>query len=74
MRVVSLCNRSEFLKEETKLPVKDRSASSDGSEIALMKYAHIYFFDSIEYRKKNKKIAEIPFNSKNKYQVFSYYR
>ena len=42
----------------------------DASETALLKYTEISTGDVDDFRKKHKKVVEIPFNSTNKYQVF----
>ena len=47
----------------------DRKVNGDASEAALLKFAEISVGEIIEYRDKNKKLAEIAFNSTNKYQV-----
>ena len=51
------------------MPVTGRKASGDGSEVALLKYSHTYFSNVLKYRSSHQKVAEIPFNSVNKYQV-----
>ena len=45
------------------------SFSGDASESALLKYVEMSIGSVEERRQKNKKVAEIPFNSTNKYQV-----
>lgn len=47
----------------------NRDCSGDASESALMKYIELSEGSVKEMREKHKKIAEIPFNSTNKYQV-----
>lgn len=46
-----------------------RECSGDASESALMKYVELSEGSVKEMREKYKKVAEIPFNSTNKYQV-----
>jgi len=46
-----------------------RECNGDASESALLKCVELSIGLVVEYRKKNKKICEIPFNSTNKYQV-----
>ena len=46
-----------------------RECSGDASETALLKCVELSFGNVAEYRKRNRKICEIPFNSTNKYQV-----
>ena len=47
----------------------NRDCSGDASESALMKYVELSEGSVKEMRENYKKIAEIPFNSTNKYQV-----
>lgn len=41
----------------------------DASETALLKFSEVILGDVMEIRKRNRKVAEIPFNSTNKFQV-----
>lgn len=41
----------------------------DASETALLKFSEVILGDVMEIRKRNHKVAEIPFNSTNKFQV-----
>ena len=50
-------------------PVLKREVNGDASEAALLKCTELSLGDTLAFRGKNKKIAEIPFNSTNKYQV-----
>jgi len=70
-RVACLCNRSEFKTdaENMKKPVLQREVNGDASEAAILKCTELSTGDVMAYRKKNKKVCEIPFNSTNKYQV-----
>ncbi len=43
--------------------------NGDASEAALLKCMELAIHDILQYRKKNKKVCEVPFNSTNKYQV-----
>ncbi len=47
----------------------DRHVIGDASEAALLKFHEISMGETMAYRDKNPKFAEIPFNSNNKYQV-----
>merc|ERR1739838_132210 len=70
-RVAPLCNRSEF-KEDTEnmaKPVLQREVNGDASEAAILKCTELSTGNIMAYRKKNKKVCEIPFNSTNKYSV-----
>lgn len=70
MRIAALCNRAEFKAgQEKNEKVLQRECTGDASEIALLKFSELTMGNITEYRKKNPKIAEIPFNSTNKYQV-----
>ena len=46
-----------------------RECAGDASESALLKCVELSIGHVTEYRKKHKKVCEIPFNSTNKYQV-----
>merc|ERR1712226_1743030 len=68
-RVSMLCNRAEFKPDQDNVPVLKRECNGDASESALLKCVELSIGHVTEYRAKNKKICEIPFNSTNKYQV-----
>jgi len=70
-RVACLCNRAEFKgdKENMAKPVLQREVNGDASEAAILKCTELSTGNVMEYRKKHKKVCEIPFNSTNKYQV-----
>jgi len=70
-RVACLCNRSEF-KDNTEnmgKPVLQREVNGDASEAAILKCTELSTGGVMAYRKRNKKVCEIPFNSSNKYAV-----
>ncbi|ULT89873.1 hypothetical protein L3Y34_008347 [Caenorhabditis briggsae] len=69
VRIASLCNRAEFKAGQQDTPVLRRDCTGDASEIALLKFTELTQGNVIAVREKNPKIAEIPFNSTNKYQV-----
>ena len=46
-----------------------RECNGDASESALLKCVELSIGNVTEFRRHNKKINEIPFNSTNKYQV-----
>lgn len=46
-----------------------RVVVGDASETALLKFAEVILGDVMNIRAQNKKVAEIPFNSTNKFQV-----
>lgn len=79
-RVAMLCNRAEFKAgEENNKSILKREVNGDASEAAILKCTELSQLSKkvhdptaptvMEYRQKNKKIAEIPFNSSNKFQV-----
>lgn len=68
-RVAMLCNRAEFKQGEEQKPVLRRECNGDASESALLKCVEMSIGNVVNYRQKNRKVCEIPFNSTNKYQV-----
>lgn len=68
-RVASLCNRAEFKGGQDGVPILKKEVSGDASETALLKWMELALGDVMSMRKRNKKVAEIPFNSTNKYQL-----
>lgn len=68
-RICMLCNRAEFKKGQETVPILKRECNGDASESALLKCVELSLGGVAEYRKKNPKLCEIPFNSTNKYQV-----
>merc|ERR1711962_1741069 len=70
-RVACLCNRAEFKgdKDNMAKPILQREVTGDASEAAILKCTELSTGNVMEYRRKHKKVCEIPFNSTNKYQV-----
>jgi sodium/potassium-transporting ATPase subunit alpha len=68
-RVAGLCNRAEFKPGQDSIPILKREVNGDASEAALLKCCELTIGNVMNYRQKNKKACEIPFNSTNKYQV-----
>merc|ERR1711962_1983467 len=68
-RVAMLCNRSEFKPSQDKIPILKREVNGDASEAALLKCTELSNGNVMDYRRKHKKVTEIPFNSTNKFQV-----
>jgi len=70
-RVACLCNRAEFKGgiENNALPILKREVNGDASEAAILKCTELSKGNVMDYRAKNKKVCEIPFNSTNKFQV-----
>jgi len=68
-RVAALCNRAEFKPGQDSIPILKREVNGDASEAALLKCCELSIGQVMQYRQRNKKACEIPFNSTNKYQV-----
>uniref|UniRef100_A0A0K2TPI0 Sodium/potassium-transporting ATPase subunit alpha n=1 Tax=Lepeophtheirus salmonis TaxID=72036 RepID=A0A0K2TPI0_LEPSM len=68
-RCAALCNRAEFKAGQEGVAVLKREVNGDASEAALLKCTELTMGNVMQYRGRNKKICEIPFNSTNKYQV-----
>ncbi|XP_072049394.1 sodium/potassium-transporting ATPase subunit alpha-3-like [Amphiura filiformis] len=68
-RIACLCNRSQFKAGQENVPILKRQTTGDASESALVKCVELCMYNTTEFRDKNKKMSEIPFNSTNKYQV-----
>eukprot|EP00386_Alphamonas_edax_P007449 GDKI01024818.1.p1 GENE.GDKI01024818.1~~GDKI01024818.1.p1 ORF type:complete len:1201 (+),score=397.54 GDKI01024818.1:91-3603(+) len=72
--VAALCNRAFFLedKENAARALKDKLIEGDATESALLRFCQ-GMFDVVEYKTKNPKFFEIPFNSRNKWQLSLHY-
>ncbi|ESN95060.1 hypothetical protein HELRODRAFT_102867 [Helobdella robusta] len=68
-RVAMLCNRAEFKKGQETVSILRRECNGDASESALLKCCELSIGNVSQFRAQNKKVAEIPFNSTNKYQI-----
>ncbi|XP_066111263.1 sodium/potassium-transporting ATPase subunit alpha-4 [Saccopteryx bilineata] len=68
-RIAGLCNRADFKANQEILPIAKRATTGDASESALLKFVERSYSSVKEIREKNPKVAEIPFNSTNKYQL-----
>uniref|UniRef100_A0A665VTY5 Sodium/potassium-transporting ATPase subunit alpha n=1 Tax=Echeneis naucrates TaxID=173247 RepID=A0A665VTY5_ECHNA len=68
-RIAALCNRAVFKAGQESLPILKREVAGDASESALLKCIELSCGSVKTMRDKNKKVAEIPFNSTNKYQL-----
>jgi sodium/potassium-transporting ATPase subunit alpha len=66
-----LCNRAEFKAdaENMSLSIMQRDCLGDASEQAILKCCETTVGGVMSFRAGHKKVAEIPFNSSNKYQV-----
>ncbi|XP_036999987.2 sodium/potassium-transporting ATPase subunit alpha-4 [Artibeus jamaicensis] len=67
--IAGLCNRADFKADQETLPIAKRATAGDASESALLKFIEQYYSSVKEMREKSPKVAEIPFNSTNKYQM-----
>merc|ERR1712158_145717 len=68
-RVAALCNRAEFKGGQDGVSILKREVNGDASEAAILKCTELSKGNVMEYRARNKKVCEIPFNSTNKFQV-----
>merc|ERR1712193_303074 len=68
-RVACLCNRAEFKGGQNEVSILKREVNGDASEAAILKCTELSKGNVMEYRARNKKLVEIPFNSTNKFQV-----
>ena len=62
-RIAMLCNRATFRHDQKHLPILKRECDGDASESALLKCVELSIGNVEEFRSRNKKICEIPFNS-----------
>ncbi|KAM5237520.1 sodium/potassium-transporting ATPase subunit alpha-4-like [Ctenodactylus gundi] len=68
-KIAGLCNRADFKADQEILPIAKRETTGDASESALLKFVEHSYSSVKEMREKSPKVAEIPFNSTNKYQL-----
>merc|ERR1712055_1055879 len=68
-RVACLCNRAEFKSGQEGVSILKKEVNGDASEAAILKCTELTNGNVMDYRAKNKKLVEIPFNSTNKFQV-----
>ncbi|XP_019910600.1 sodium/potassium-transporting ATPase subunit alpha-1 [Esox lucius] len=68
-KIAGLCNRAVFLAEQNNIPILKRVVAGDASESALLKCIELCCGSVKDMREKYSNIAEIPFNSTNKYQL-----
>jgi sodium/potassium-transporting ATPase subunit alpha len=70
IRAVMLCNKAEFKagQENVRSPLQLR-CSGDATEAALLRFAELSHGNSADFRRRNKRVCEIPFTSTIKYQV-----
>jgi sodium/potassium-transporting ATPase subunit alpha len=68
-RVASLCSRAEFKAGQEQVPILKKETAGDASESAILKCMELTVGKTLDKRRKCPKIAEIPFNSTNKFHV-----
>jgi sodium/potassium-transporting ATPase subunit alpha len=68
-RCAILCSRAEFKAGQEDVPILKRDCAGDASETAILKCMELTVGNVMDYRKKNRKVCEIPFNSTNKFHV-----
>ncbi|KAE8588561.1 hypothetical protein XENTR_v10022613 [Xenopus tropicalis] len=68
-RIAGLCNRAVFKVGQEKVAVSKRDTAGDASESALLKCIELSCGSVRKLRDRNPKVAEIPFNSTNKFQL-----
>ncbi|XP_057713101.1 sodium/potassium-transporting ATPase subunit alpha-2 isoform X2 [Corythoichthys intestinalis] len=68
-RVAALCNRADFRAGQEQVAILKRETAGDASESALLKCIELCCGNVRKMRGLNPKVAEIPFNSTNKYQL-----
>merc|ERR1712127_851505 len=68
-RVACLCNRAEFKGGQQGVSILKKEVNGDASEAAILKCTELSKGNVMDYRSRNKKVCEIPFNSTNKFQV-----
>lgn len=71
-RVARLCSRARFKPHQMDKPVFRREVQGDASEAAILRFMETHLGSVTKYRRKYKKIYEMPFNSRNKMQAFVY--
>merc|ERR1719228_1796443 len=68
-RVACLCNRAEFKPNQENVAILKRDVLGDASEAGILKCTELSNGNVMDFRRRNKKVCEIPFNSTNKFQV-----
>lgn len=68
-RACMLCSRAEFKPGQENVPILKRDCTGDASEQAILKCMEQSVGDVAGYRKRNRMVYEVPFNSSNKYHV-----
>ncbi|CAF1259823.1 unnamed protein product, partial [Didymodactylos carnosus] len=71
IRCAMLCAKAVFKPDEENMAQSplQRIVQGDASETAILQFTEIVVGQVEQYRAKNKKVCDIPFNSTNKYQL-----
>ncbi|KAG9511174.1 hypothetical protein GZH46_00258, partial [Fragariocoptes setiger] len=68
-RAGRLCSKAQFRPNQERIPIRKRRTTGDASESAILKWLEGEFGQVNDYRSKHPKVAEVPFNSTNKYAL-----
>jgi len=68
-RNACLCSRAEFKAGQDLVPILKRDVAGDASESAILKCMELSVGNVMQYRSRNLKVCELPFNSTNKFHV-----
>ena len=68
-RCACLCSRAEFKEGQNSISILRREVAGDASESAILKCMELSVGNVMDFRKRNPKVSEIPFNSTNKFSV-----
>ncbi|XP_065649801.1 sodium/potassium-transporting ATPase subunit alpha-like isoform X3 [Hydra vulgaris] len=68
-RIGALCSRADFKSGQENVPIMRKDCTGDASEVAILKFIENTVGGVMSMRSKNKKLAEVPFNSATKFQV-----
>ena len=71
-RAAKLCSKARFRRDQEKVPIRRRLTTGDASESAILKWLEGEFGNIVEYRDRQKKVAEVAFNSTDKYALAIY--
>uniref|UniRef100_A0A6G1SMS1 Na(+)/K(+)-exchanging ATPase n=1 Tax=Aceria tosichella TaxID=561515 RepID=A0A6G1SMS1_9ACAR len=71
-RAAKLCSKARFRPNQGRIPIRRRLTTGDASESAILKWLESEFGNIVEFRDRQKKVAEIAFNSTNKYALAIY--
>ncbi|XP_054160551.1 sodium/potassium-transporting ATPase subunit alpha-like isoform X2 [Oppia nitens] len=68
-RNACLCSRAEFKAAQESVPILKRDVAGDASESAILKCMELSVGNVMQFRARNRKVCELPFNSTNKFHV-----